>query len=93
MDEINPKCTRRRRVVIGRTTSQPGRRKNDPNSPIAGMPIIEVSQGKRVIVNQALAFRPGSPASTTTSSTNRTPQCSSPTRKRRREVAAEIEQL
>jgi NAD(P) transhydrogenase subunit beta len=51
MDEINPEMPRTDvAVVIGANDVTNPAAKNDPNSPIAGMPIIEVSEAKEVIV-------------------------------------------
>jgi NAD(P) transhydrogenase subunit beta len=51
MDEINPELPRTDvAVVIGANDVTNPAAKNDPNSPIAGMPIIEVSEAKEVIV-------------------------------------------
>jgi H+-translocating NAD(P) transhydrogenase subunit beta len=51
MDEINPEMPRTDvAVVIGANDVTNPAAKNDPNSPIAGMPIIEVDEAQRVIV-------------------------------------------
>src|SRR3984885_5103004 len=51
MDEINPELPRIDvAVVIGANDVTNPAAKNDPNSPIAGMPIIEVSEANEVIV-------------------------------------------
>jgi H+-translocating NAD(P) transhydrogenase subunit beta len=51
MDEINPEMPRTDvAVVIGANDVTNPAAKNDPNSPIAGMPIIEVSEAHEVIV-------------------------------------------
>jgi NAD(P) transhydrogenase subunit beta len=51
MDEINPEMPRIDvAVVIGANDVTNPSAKNDPNSPIAGMPIIEVSEANEVIV-------------------------------------------
>src|SRR5882757_2737356 len=51
MDEINPEMPRMDvAVVIGANDVTNPAAKNDPNSPIAGMPIIEVSEAGEVIV-------------------------------------------
>ncbi|HEX8753788.1 MAG TPA: NAD(P)(+) transhydrogenase (Re/Si-specific) subunit beta [Solirubrobacterales bacterium] len=51
MDEINPELPRTDvAVVIGANDVTNPAAKNDPNSPIAGMPIIEVSEANEVIV-------------------------------------------
>ncbi len=51
MDEINPEMPRVDvAVVIGANDVTNPAAKNDPNSPIAGMPIIEVSEAGEVIV-------------------------------------------
>ncbi len=51
MDEINPELPRTDvAVVIGANDVTNPAAKNDPNSPIAGMPIIEVDQAQQVIV-------------------------------------------
>jgi proton-translocating NAD(P)+ transhydrogenase subunit beta len=51
MDEINPEMPRTDvAVVIGANDVTNPAAKNDPNSPIAGMPIIEVNEAQQVIV-------------------------------------------
>jgi H+-translocating NAD(P) transhydrogenase subunit beta len=51
MDEINPEMPQMDvAVVIGANDVTNPAAKNDPNSPIAGMPIIEVNQAREVIV-------------------------------------------
>ena len=51
MDEINPEMPRTDvAVVIGANDVTNPAAKDDPNSPIAGMPIIEVDEAKEVIV-------------------------------------------
>ncbi|HMC06004.1 MAG TPA: NAD(P)(+) transhydrogenase (Re/Si-specific) subunit beta [Solirubrobacterales bacterium] len=51
MDEINPEMPRTDvAVVIGANDVTNPAAKNDPNSPIAGMPIIEVNEAQEVIV-------------------------------------------
>ncbi len=51
MDEINPEMPRTDvAVVIGANDVTNPAAKNDPNSPIAGMPIIEVDQAQQAIV-------------------------------------------
>jgi NAD(P) transhydrogenase subunit beta len=51
MDEINPEMPQTDvAVVIGANDVTNPAAKNDPNSPIAGMPIIEVNQAHEVIV-------------------------------------------
>jgi NAD(P) transhydrogenase subunit beta len=51
MDEINPELPRTDvAVVIGANDVTNPAAKNDPDSPIAGMPIIEVSEAREVIV-------------------------------------------
>jgi H+-translocating NAD(P) transhydrogenase subunit beta len=51
MDEINPEMPRTDvAVVIGANDVTNPAAKDDPDSPIAGMPIIEVDQAKEVIV-------------------------------------------
>jgi H+-translocating NAD(P) transhydrogenase subunit beta len=51
MDEINPEMPRTDvAVVIGANDVTNPAAKNDPNSPIAGMPIIEVNEARQVIV-------------------------------------------
>jgi len=51
MDEVNPELPRTDvAVVVGANDVTNPAAKNDPNSPIAGMPIIEVSEANEVIV-------------------------------------------
>jgi proton-translocating NAD(P)+ transhydrogenase subunit beta len=51
MDDINPEMPRTDvAVVIGANDVTNPAAKNDPNSPIAGMPIIEVNEAQQVIV-------------------------------------------
>jgi NAD(P) transhydrogenase subunit beta len=51
MDEINPEMPRTDvAVVIGANDVTNPAAKDDPDSPIAGMPIIEVSEAQQVIV-------------------------------------------
>jgi NAD(P) transhydrogenase subunit beta len=51
MEEINPELPRTDvAVVVGANDVTNPAAKNDPDSPIAGMPIIEVSEAKQVIV-------------------------------------------
>jgi H+-translocating NAD(P) transhydrogenase subunit beta len=51
MDEINPEMPRTDvAVVVGANDVTNPAAKNDPNSPIAGMPIIEVEQAQQAIV-------------------------------------------
>jgi NAD(P) transhydrogenase subunit beta len=51
MDEINPEMPRTDvAVVVGANDVTNPAAKNDPNSPIAGMPIIEVGEAQQVIV-------------------------------------------
>jgi NAD(P) transhydrogenase subunit beta len=51
MDEINPEMPRTDvAVVVGANDVTNPAAKNDPDSPIAGMPIIEVDQAQQVIV-------------------------------------------
>ncbi len=51
MDEINPEMSRTDvAVVVGANDVTNPAAKNDPDSPIAGMPIIEVDQAQQVIV-------------------------------------------
>jgi NAD(P) transhydrogenase subunit beta len=51
MDEINPEMPQTDvAVVIGANDVTNPAAKNDPNSPIAGMPIIEVNEAREVIV-------------------------------------------
>jgi NAD(P) transhydrogenase subunit beta len=51
MDEINPEMSRTDvAVVVGANDVTNPAAKNDPDSPIAGMPIIEVGEAQQVIV-------------------------------------------
>jgi NAD(P) transhydrogenase subunit beta len=51
MEEINPEMPRTDvAVIVGANDVTNPAAKNDPNSPIAGMPIIEVDQAQQVIV-------------------------------------------
>jgi NAD(P) transhydrogenase subunit beta len=51
MEEINPEMARTDvAVVVGANDVTNPAAKNDPNSPIAGMPIIEVNEAQQVIV-------------------------------------------
>jgi NAD(P) transhydrogenase subunit beta len=51
MDEVNPEMPRTDvAVVVGANDVTNPAAKNDPNSPIAGMPIIEVHEAREVIV-------------------------------------------
>jgi NAD(P) transhydrogenase subunit beta len=51
MDEVNPEMSRTDvAVVVGANDVTNPAAKNDPDSPIAGMPIIEVSEANEVIV-------------------------------------------
>jgi NAD(P) transhydrogenase subunit beta len=51
MEEINPEMARTDvAVVVGANDVTNPAAKNDPDSPIAGMPIIEVSEANEVIV-------------------------------------------
>ncbi len=51
MEEINPEMPRTDvAVVVGANDVTNPAAKNDPDSPIAGMPIIEVSEAQQVIV-------------------------------------------
>jgi proton-translocating NAD(P)+ transhydrogenase subunit beta len=51
MEEVNPEMPRTDvAVVVGANDVTNPAAKNDPNSPIAGMPIIEVDQARQVIV-------------------------------------------
>jgi NAD(P) transhydrogenase subunit beta len=51
MEEINPEMARTDvAVVVGANDVTNPAAKNDPDSPIAGMPIIEVNEAQQVIV-------------------------------------------
>jgi H+-translocating NAD(P) transhydrogenase subunit beta len=54
---------------------------DDPASPIAGMPVLHVWEARDTIVMKR-SWRQATPASTTRSSTKKTPKCSSATRRR-----------
>ena len=71
MDEINPEFAQTDvALVIGANDVVNPAARNDPASPIYGMPILNVDQAKNVVVIKR-AWRPASPASTTRSSTTR----------------------
>ncbi len=82
MDEINPEFPRTDVVlVIGANDVTNPAAKNEPGSPIYGMPILEVDQAHAVSCSSA-RWPPASPGSTTRCSTNRRPRCCSATRRR-----------
>ena len=95
MDDINPEMPRTDvAVVIGANDVTNPAAKNDPDSPIAGMPIIEVSEAQQVIVIKRSLSARASPASTTTSSTSEnTSMLFADAKKAAADIAAEIEDL
>ena len=79
MDEINDDFPSTDvAIVIGSNDIVNPAAQEDPNSPIAGMPVLEVWKAKQVFVSSA-ARAPATPASRTRSSTRRTPGCSTAT--------------
>ena len=88
MEDINPEMPQTDvAVVIGANDVTNPAAKDDPDSPIAGMPIIEVDEAHEVIVIKRSLSARASPASTTSSSTRPTPRCSSPTPSRPRRTS------
>ena len=94
MDEINPEMPQMDvAVVIGANDVTNPAAKDDPNSPIAGMPIIEVDEARRSSSSSAASARV-SPGSTTTSSTRTRPRCCSADAKgAASDIAAQVEEL
>ena len=83
MDDINDEFGRTDvTIVIGANDVTNPAARNDPSSPIHGMPILNVDQSKSVIVLKR-SMTPASQASTTRCSTPRAPPCSSATPKNR----------
>ena len=73
MDEINPEFPQTDvALVIGANDVVNPAARNEPGSPIYGMPILDVDKAQNVVVIKR-SMRPGSPASTTRSSTTRRP--------------------
>ena len=83
MERINPEFARTDVVLVvgANDVTNPAARTN-PESPIYGMPILEVDRAKQVIVLKR-SLGTGSPASTTRSTTSRTARCCSATPRRR----------
>ena len=80
MDEINPEFPRTDvTLVIGANDVTNPAAKNEPGSPIYGMPILEVDKSGSVVVLEALDGDRASPGSTTRCSTSRRPRCCSAT--------------
>ena len=65
-------------LVIGANDVTNPAARDDPSSPIYGMPILNVDQAKNIFVLKR-SRAPGSPGSRTCSSTTRRPRCSSAT--------------
>ena len=80
MDEINPEFPQTDVVlVIGANDVVNPAARNNPASPIYGMPILNVDQAKQVVVMKRLDGDRASPASTTRSSSTRRRRCCSAT--------------
>ena len=94
MEDINPDMPRTDvAVVIGANDVTNPAAKDDPDSPIAGMPIIEVNQAQQVIVIKR-SLSPGSPGSTTIFFyMDKTAMVFDDAKKAAQEIAAEIVNL
>ena len=68
-------------IVIGSNDIVNPAAQDDPNSPIAGMPVLEVWKAKQVFVSKNAGRAPAIPASKTRYSTRTTPVCSTAMRK------------
>ena len=80
MDEINDDFPSTDvAIVIGSNDIVNPAAQEDPNSPIAGMPVLEVWKAKHVLRARSAARAPATPASRTRCSTRRTRGCSTAT--------------
>ena len=83
MEDVNPEFPRTDvALVVGANDVTNPAAREDPESPLYGMPILNVDQSANVVVLKR-SMSPASPGSTTTSSTGRTRPCSSATPRRR----------
>ena len=84
MDEINPEFPQTDVVlVIGANDVVNPAARNEPGSPIYGMPILNVDQAKQIVVMKRSMATGLRRASTTRSSSTRRPRCCSATRRTR----------
>ena len=80
MDEINEDFpTTDVAIVIGSNDIVNPAAQEDPNSPIAGMPVLEVLEGQAGVRVASAGRAPAIPGSRTRCSTRRTPGCSTAT--------------